>query len=388
MANEQPTTPSNGAIPPEPASLRDYAEAAWDEVQDDAAASDDQPVDGGGQRRDAQGRFVAADQSTEPGVAEPPPDGSQPRPEDTAPGEAKPADPAQGSNQPPQHWPEKAREMFAKLPPEGQTFLLDRHTEMERDYQAKAQSAATAVQFTNALAPMFQHPAIAGSLQQSGLSPYDAIGQWASFHLRAVDPNPQVRMQLWQELGQRMGLDPAAAGQMSQPGTAKLSEDDLKDPAIRYFADTLGKTFSDVQALRGELDSIRQQEVEKANAAVLQVTRRSIDQFEHEKDAQGQPKHPHFEAVLGHMIELYRANPDRDLQEAYDMAIWAVPSIRASLLAAERNSVANRQGNERARQAVRSNVRGITSPVTKPAGDGKASGLRATLEAAAEEVGL
>ena len=258
---------------------------------------------------------------------------------------------------------------------------------MERDYQTKAQASATAVQFTNALAPIFQDPVIAGSLQQSGVSPYDAIGQWAGFHRRAMDPNPAVRMQLLQELGKRMGLDPAATGQMSQPGTAGLSEDDLKDPAIRYFADTLGKTFTDVQALRGELDQIRQLEAQKGQQAVLQVTRQQIDAFADEKDAQGRPKHPHFDAVLGHMIELYRANPERDLQQAYDMAIWAVPEIRASLIAAERASVQQQQGNDRARQAVRSNVRGITSPVAKPAGP-KPTGMRATLEAAADEIGL
>jgi hypothetical protein len=185
-----------------------------------------------------------------------------------------------------------------------------------------------------------------------------------------------------------MGLNPAAAGQMSQPGAAALSEDDLKDPAIRYFADHIGRTLSDVQALRGELNQMRQQDAQRQTAEVLKVNRWSIDSFADEKDAQGRLKHPHFDAVLPHMIELYRANPERDLQEAYDMAIWAVPSIRASLIAAERNTVQQQHSNERARQAVRSNVRGVTSPVTKPAGDGKPKGLRATLEAAADEVGL
>lgn len=265
---------------------------------------------------------------------------------------------------------------------------MRRHTEMERDYQTKTQAAATAVQFTQSLAPIFQDPVIAGSLQQAGVSPYDAIGQWAGFHRRAMDPNPAVRTALWQELGQRMGLNPAANGQMSQPGTAALSEDDLKDPAIRYFADHIGKTLNDVQTLRGELQQMRQQEAQKANAEVLKVTRWSIDSFADEKDASGKPKHPHFDAVLPHMIDLYRANPERDLQQAYDQAIWAVPEVREKLLAERTNVAQQQQSNERARQAVRSNVRGVTSPVAKPAGDGKSRGIRAAIEAAADEVGL
>jgi hypothetical protein len=330
------------------------------------------------------GRFVPADQVAKPGEQS-----TDPAPKSVeAPGVAKPVDPALGSNQPPQHWSEQDRQAFSALPPAGQEFLLRRHTEMERDYQGKAQAAATAVQFTQSLAPIFQDPVIAGSLQQAGVSPHDAIGQWAGFHRRAMDPNPAVRAALHQELGQRMGLNPAATGQMSQPGQVALSEEDLKDPAIRYFADHISKTFQETQALRGQLNQMQQETQQRANAEVLKVTRWSIDSFADEKDASGQPKRPHFDAVLPLMIDLFRANPERDLQEAYDYAIWAVPSVREKLLAAERQGIQQQQGNLRARQAVRSNVRGITSPVAKPAGDGKSSGLRATLEAAAEEIGL
>ncbi len=391
MADEQPTTPSNGAAPPEPKlSLRDIAEQSWDEVQEQSDDTTEQPVDDGGVRRDARGRFAPADQGAKPGEAAPQDDGTQPRDDKiSAPQQPPPPHPApQGSSsEAPANWSAEDRQTFAKLPPEGQQFLLRRHSEMEGDYQRRVQANATAAQFTQALAPVFQDPVIAGSLQQAGASPYDAIQQWAAFHRRAMDPNPEVRRGLLSELGQRMGLNPAAAAPQSGPG--QLSEADLQDPAIKYFADHLGKTFQDVQALRGELHQMRQQEAERANAEVAKVTRWQIDQFADEKDERGQLKHPHFDAVLAHMIELYQANPQRDLQQAYDMAIWAVPEIRASLLAAEQQKVQQQAGNERARQAVRSNVRGITSPVSKPAGEGnKPGGLRAALEATADEIGL
>jgi len=259
---------------------------------------------------------------------------------------------------------------------------------MEGDYQRRVQANATAAQFTEALAPVFRDPVISGSLQQAGASPFDAIQQWASFHKRAMDPNPEVRGLLLKELGQRMGLNPAAGGQVSQPGIAGLTEAELKDPAIKLFADHIGKTLNDVQALRGELNQMRQQDVDRQTAEAQKISRWQIDQFADEKDAQGNLRHPHFDAVLEHMIELFHANPARDLQQAYDMAIWAVPAIRTSLLAAERNNVQQQQSNERAKQAVRSNVRGVTSPVSKPAGEGKPTGMRATLEAAADEVGF
>ena len=395
MPDDPNPTPSNGAASPaetpEPRlSLREVAEQTWNDIeQESAPAREDggeEPTGQEGQPRDNLGRFASKDakpgeQSQDPATTIDP----------KAPNEATPADPAADearSNQPPQHWSEQDRATFAKLDPEGQAFLLRRHSEMERDYQSKAQASAAAVQFTNALAPVFQDPVMSGSLQQAGLSAYDAIGQWAGFHRRAIDPNPQVRMALWQELGQRMGLDPAATGQMSRLGPGQLSEADLKDPAIRYFADNIGKTLSGLEALRGEVTSMQQATEQRAAAEAVKVQRWNIDSFADEKDAQGNLKHPHFDAVLPHMIELYRANPERDLKTAYDMACWAVPEIRSQLIAAERNSVQQQKSNERARQAARSNVRGITSPVAKPAGDGKPKGLRATLEAAADEVGI
>jgi len=378
------TPPSSGEPSPTPEarpSLRDIAEAAYDEVSDAAVEGDTPPITTGqdGRPRDSLGRFAAdpakpGEQSTDPA----------PKENSEAPGEAKPIDPAPQdgrSNQPPQHWSEQDRQAFAKLAPEGQAFLLRRHSEMERDYQTKAQASATAVQFTTALAPIFQHPVISGSLQQAGVSPMEAIGQWAGFHLRAMDPNPQVKIGLLMELAQRMGLDPAAPGQMSQPGPGQLSAEDLKDPAIRYFADHLG-------SINGRIDQITRAAEEKAQVETMKITRRGIDSFADEKDEKGNLKHPHFDIVLPTIIEFFKANPDRDLTEAYNMAIWSNPDVRSQLIAAERQAVEQKQANDRAKLAVRGNTRGVTSPVAKPAGDGKPKGLRATLEAAADETGL
>lgn len=386
-------TVSNGAASQEPEtprqSLREIAEAAYDEAIDDAGpdGEGDEPAAPGqeGRARDNLGRFAAADQQAKPGEQSNDP---APQTDPKASDGAKPADPAPGSNQPPQHWPEQDRQTFAKLDPAGQQFLLRRHSEMERDYQAKTQAAATAVQFTQSIAPIFQDPLISGSLQQARISPYEAIGQWAGFHRRAMDPNPQVRQELLMEMAQRMGLDPAVGGASRQGLQGQLSEDDLKDPAIRYFADHIGKTQSQMQALRGEMQRMANSVAERQQQEVLKVTRWSIDSFADEKDAQGQLKHPHFDTVLPTMIELYRANPERDLQEAYDMAVWATPAIRSQLIAADRQTAEQQRANERAKLAVRGNVRGVTSPVSRPSGDGKAKGLRAAIEAAADEAGM
>ncbi len=262
---------------------------------------------------------------------------------------------------------------------------------MERDYQGKVQASATAVQFTQALAPVFEDPVIRASLANVDgrpLHPVHAIQQWAAFHKRAMSQNPAERVGLIQELMQRLQLDPAAVlGQGNQPPPG-LSEQDMADPAIRYFADHVTKTAQEVQALRGQLQDFNRQQAEQVQQETMRVTRWGIDSFADEKDAAGKPLHPHFDAVLPQMIELYQANPNRDLRETYDTAVWMNPQLRNTLIQSAQQSVEQRQANQRAAQAARSNVRGRTSPVEKPTNTEGPQGLRATLAAAADEVGL
>ena len=108
-----------------------------------------------------------------------------------------------------------------------------------------------------------------------------------------------------------------------------------------------------------------------------------------EKDKDGRPLRPYFDAVLPYIIDAFRANPQRDLHQTYDEACWAHPQVREQMLQAERNRVSQQYSNERARVAARSNVRGLTSPVSKPSQEKKGNGsLRDTLENSADEVGF
>lgn len=401
MADDPNPTPppSNGATPtPEAAepqerpSLRDVAEASWNEVVE---AAEDELAGQDGRARDSLGRYVAADQSTKPGEAAP--QGTQPRPEISAPQEPQ-QHPAPGqpgsSSAAPANWPAEARANFEKLPPEMKSFVLERHSSMEGDYQRRVQANAQAAQFTSEIAPAFTDPHIAASLQHFGLSPAQAVMEWAGFHRAFIDPNPAVRLRMYTVLGQQLGLDPAAAGQRQPAGIPLkgLTEADLADPAIRTFAEHIGSTSNEVQALRQELHQLRQHDVDRQNAEVLKATRWSIDAFAEEKGSDGQKLHPHFDSedVMEAMMRLLRANPDADLKATYEEACWMAPSARTAILAAQAAQAERAKQTERAKQAVRSNLRGITSPVSKPtASNGtERKGLRATIEEAAEEVGM
>jgi len=385
---------ANGAEPPAPRkSLREIAEESYEQVEsglpgpDEGDASEQQPVDDGSVKRDALGRFAPKGEEPGEAAAERPPS-----PEEISAPQSEPATQPQPGEAAaaPANWSEADRQAFAKLPQEGQAFLLRRHSEMEGDYQRRVQAIGAADQFTRALQPIFQDPVLGGHLQQSGMGPFEAIQQWAGMHRRALHPDPRERVNLLVEMAGNMGLNPAAIFATSRQDTPALSDEDRKNPAIKYFADHLGRTSTEVQALRNQVQQLVQGTQQQAAEQQLRVTRWGIDSFAEEKDAQGNLLHPHFDVCLPQIIELFKANPERDLREAYETALWMAPDTRKAQLEAAERQRQQKQANQRAAQAVRGNVRGRTVPVTgKPPADPNAKrSLRDVIESAADEVGF
>ena len=192
---------------------------------------------------------------------------------------------------------------------------------MEAEFTRKSQASAGAVQFTQALAPVFNDPQIAASLQQAGVHPVQAIHEWATWHRMGTSPRQEDKFSLLVDLTQRMGLDPArifSALSNPPPNPMGLSEEDLKDPAVKYIADHLGRTTSKISALEGQLQQ-REQAEQRARAEWgLQSAKQGIDGFADEKAKDGRPLRPYFDAVLPYIIDMYNANPQpgsgRDLR--------------------------------------------------------------------------
>lgn len=396
-------TSGNGAAGPPP-SLRQIAEEAYDTLETGAEETlepqqsqeaSEQPLASDDRPRDKSGRWVAKS-TAQPGEAiERAPQLADPAPKpdvsETRAPEPDPAAEQARSNQVPEHWSAEDKATFAKLPQEGQAFLLRRHGEMEAEFTRKSQASAGAVQFTQSLAPVFNDRRIQSSLQQMGLNPAQAVHEWAGLHVRAMSPNQQDRFSVLVDLTERMGLDPARifSALNKSPVPEGLAEAELKDPAVKFFADRLGQTTGELNALRGEIQQRWAAENQARAAAGEQHARANIDQFADERTADGKPLRPHFNTVLPIILDLYKANPQRSLAEAYDAACWSHPEVRKQLLAAENQRVQSRHDVEKARNAQRGNARGLTSPAIKPPGDnGPSRGtIRDTIEKSAEEVG-
>ena len=80
---------------------------------------------------------------------------------------------------------------------------------MEAEFTRKSQASAGAVQFTQALAPVFNDPQIRAVVAAAGVHPVQAIHEWANWHRMGTSENQQDKFKLLVDLTQRMGLDPA-----------------------------------------------------------------------------------------------------------------------------------------------------------------------------------
>jgi hypothetical protein len=231
-------------------------------------------------------------------------------------------------------------------------------------------------------------------LQQAGVHPVQAIHEWANWHRMGSSERQEDKFHLLVDLTQRMGLDPArifsALSNQPLPNPMGLSDEDLKDPAVKFIADHLGRTTNKISALEGQLQQREHADQQARAEWGIRNARTGIDGFAEEKGRDGKPLHPHFDTVLSYIIDLYKANPNRDLAETYDAACWAHPEVRKQLLAAEHYRQQSQNDVAKARLAQRGNTRGLTAPVARPNGaDGPSKGgLRDAIERSADEVGF
>jgi hypothetical protein len=246
---------------------------------------------------------------------------------------------------PPQHWPKDFKEDFEKLPVEAQHLLYDRHKELEGDYTKKTQGIAKYRKrqeaFDEILKPHMD------DFSRAGMDEVGAVRQLLAAHdyLRK-DPKQAIQ---W--LAKNYGVD------MSEVGM-DTAEDEYADPQVKALQ-------QQVAQLQGFLNQQQQTQMQ----SVQQDTQSMIDKFASAKDADGNPKYPHFEEVRDRMGVLIQGNQAQDLESAYEMAIYADPKLRQSLMdnyaATKTQKEVKTEAVKKAKKAQRSTVRGNPTPAEK-----------------------
>lgn len=281
--------------------------------------------------RDDAGRFARAEKAEK---AEPPPALQQEVPQRKAPSSWKPA----------------AQEAFLKadrgepLTPEEVRLLTAEAERRESDFHKGVSEFKThserARAYDQAFAPFRQH------LQNLGVDETTAISKLMKADVTLRTSDPITKATYFKQLAQEYGVD------------LNIEPQNI-DPQTRYLMDQLNQLRQQQQVWQNQVQSQEQMRVNS-----------ELGQFANDE-------RPHFDAVRGDMADLLETGKAKDLQEAYDMAVWMRPDIRQTLLDQQRAEV-QRKALDQA-QAQKAKAASVSVKGSSPMSGGVQPNLKGSL---------
>ena len=190
----------------------------------------------------------------------------------------------------PNSYTKEAKDWFSTLPHENQKYLADREKQYEQGLSRARNQYSWVDKIYND-----RKGVLSGNYENAQAYINDLV-----LISDALDKDPASTIeQLKQYYGLNGSQDNALQRQLSEL-TAKLNEQQ------RY------------------LDSQRQER-----------TAQEYQEFVNAKDDKGNSKHPYFEEVKSEMINLLKAGMAKNLDDAYNQAIWRVEDIRNKIIASQ-----------------------------------------------------
>lgn len=281
----------------------------------------------------------------------------QPRPADDkdqtkadAPEASKPLDA-------PQHWPAERKQAFQGLPDDAKRAMLAMARDLEGGFTRKSQEVGDKVKYADAVRGLFS-PEMRQQLAHVGTDEVGFIQYLTRLQqMSARDPVGYIRYAMDSLRVSPEHLFPQSP-KTQQPATQQAKSADeaelddlLKDPAVKAMEAKLAhlEGWKNEQESR-EADAARRRDEAARNqyAQHVQSIQNAVSQFRQSLDDNGQLKFPHFDVVSRQMGALMDTDPEiaampdgpAKLEAAYDRAVWAIPSLRAQRLDAERATAA------------------------------------------------
>ncbi len=271
-----PGVPDQGSQENDQPSMEDVLSEAWDK------ASEEEPPEGGNEPPEGG--------EGGEGGEEPPETGSELQPMDA-----------------PTHWASADREMFAKLTPDAQKFMMDRFQGMEAAHTQRSQEIAPIRGFMEQWNPYFQH---------IGADPGIAMNQVMQAEYMLRTGTQEQKRDVLRQLINDYGIEgPGEGGENAPP----------HDPRVDQLAQQMQEL-----AHRNNAQAVH------AQNAQMQAANNAIHSFTSAKNEDGTLAHPFFGDVQVDMERLAQADIDSgrqpDLKDLYERACWANPTVRQKLL--------------------------------------------------------
>lgn len=303
-------------------------EVSTGEIVGDTGVQDDL-----GSARDDHGRFTGKQEDTD----------KTSQPADKAQEQAQTQTQTQANDQeqtgpavtPPATWSAPAKALFASLPEVARKEIAKREQDYARGIQQYAEAAKGYQSMMREIQPY------EAMLRSEGSNPERAIASLfkTAYILRTA--SPQQKGELIMQVAKQYGADLTTYfGQDEpQPGQQDLSQ--VQQMVHQLVSPVLQKVQSWEQS---QMTAQQRQEQQ-----MEQEVSGQIEAFQNATNEDGSPKHLYYENVRGLMSAYFAAGQAKTLEQAYDMACWATPEVRAALQADMQRS-ADAQRLEEAKQ--------------------------------------
>lgn len=211
----------------------------------------------------------------------------------------------------PQAWSYAAKAKWAELPTEIRAEISKREADVHKGMTRMDDERTFARAMHQSVSPYV------AMFRADGVSAPQAVANVmnVAYQLRTGDPITKART--LSSLAQQFGIDLNLLAPSQQQGSA--------DPTVN----ALHQTVTQLQQQLAEQRQQAQQAAQEAEGRRAQEIQQAIHAFASD------PKHPHFNAVMPTMAALIQNGEAKDMEEAYQMAIYARPDIRQQLQAAE-----------------------------------------------------
>lgn len=261
----------------------------------------------------------------------------------------------------PKHWPEADRKAFAGMPQEAQQIIRRLARDLEGGFTRRSQELSDKAKYSDAVRSLFDDQT-RNFIAQSGANELQYIAYLRNLdNYSRRDPAGYVKWAM-NALGVRpehLGIpaQPQPGQQPAQPDLDAL----LADPKVKQLEEQLA-------ALKGEWSQRQNQERSWYQNQIVQHRQglqNMAASFRNALDESGQLAYPHFDTVHRHMGALMETDPQlaampdspEKMKAAYDMATWARPDLRQSLV--EQEAAKRVQAAEKARDVQR--ARSVTA---------------------------
>lgn len=210
---------------------------------------------------------------------------------DTPPHLTKPAPTA--AEAAPVAWKQEVKPLWDKLPPEVRAEVSRR----EKEISTGLHRAHGAVDFANTMMEEFR--------------PYEQI-------LRQEGASPQMALRTLLETAYTL-----------RHGSSAHKHALFLSMAEQYGIDLKAQVSPELARAQWEADSLKHQQMRGQTGQEAQVVNEIQDELQQFSEA---PGHEHYDAVRMHMAAMLSNGTAKDLQDAYDQAVWANPETRKAAM--------------------------------------------------------